>query len=112
MAAYRHADAGITEVIETAIPLYLTGQTSEIVNEHYTVPGTKLSDFQEPGEEVTILSIRYPTDELDSGEVEAYVTIRQDGEDSLQYLHVPLKKVPLDYGGSWWRIAGEISVER
>lgn len=105
-----YADAGITEVIEYAVPRYLAGQTSEI-NEQYTVPGTQLSDFGEP-QEIAILSITYPAEDVAGEAVEAYVTIRRDGEDALDYLHVPLKRIPLETGGFGWRIAGEIYMER
>ena len=100
-----------TEVIENAIPLYLTGQTEE-VNEYYTVPGIKLPYFGETNEEITILSISVTKEDLDGDETEAYVTIRRDGSDSLDYLHVPMKKVPLDFGWTWWRISGEITMEK
>lgn len=106
-----YTDAGITEVIENAIPLYLTGQTEQ-VNEYYTVPGIKLPYFGETNEEITILSISVTKEDLDGDETEAYVTIRRDGSDSLDYLHVPMKKVPLDFGGTWWRISGEITMEK
>lgn len=117
-AYINYADAGITELIEYAIPQYLAGQTNE-VNEHYTAPGTQLSDFEEP-QEITILSITYPSKDLAAGETEAYVTIRRAGEDALDYLHVPLKKIPLeDSESTWgiadrygWRISGEIYMER
>lgn len=113
-----YADAGITELIEYAVPQYIAGNTSE-VNGHYTAPGTQLSDFGEP-QEITILSIIYPPEELAGGETEAYVTIRRAGEDALDYLHVPLKRVQTENEESgWgiadrfgWRIAGEIYMER
>ncbi len=113
-----YADAGITELIEYAVPQYLAGQTSE-VNEHCTAPGTQLSDFGEP-QEITILSILCPAEDLAAGETEAYVTIRRAGEDALDYLHVPLKRIPSEEPESSqettdkynWRIAGEIYMER
>lgn len=110
-ASVNYTDAGITELIENAIPLYLTGQTEEF-NEYYTVPGLELPYFGETNQEVTILSILVPKEDLERDETEAYVTIRRDGSDSLDYLHIPLKKVPLDFGGTWWRISGEITMEK
>ncbi len=96
-----YADAGITELIEYAVPRYIAGNTSE-VNERYTAPGTQLSDFGEP-QEITILSIIYPPEELAGGETEAYVTIRRAGEDALDYLHVPLKRVQTENEESGWQ---------
>lgn len=106
-----YTDAEITELIENAIPLYLTGQT-DVVNEYYTVPGVKLPDISEPSQEVTILTIVLTKEELAGDETEAYVGVRRDGDDSLDYLIVPLKKVPLDFGGTWWRISEEILIEK
>ena len=111
LANISYADAEITDVLEEIIPLYLTGQTGEI-NGYYMVPGVELSDFEEPCKEVTILSITYPLEELVTGETEAYVTIRRDKEDSLDYLHVPLKRIPLNDSEDRWRIAGEILMEK
>lgn len=107
----RYADAEITDVLEETIPLYLTGRTGEM-NGYHTIPGVQLSDFEEPCKEVTILSISYPLEELVTGETQAYVTVRRDKEDSLVYLHVPMKRVPLNDGKDRWRIAGEILLEK
>ena len=52
-------------------------------------------------QEITILSIIYPPEELAGGETEAYVTIRRAGEDALDYLHVPLKRVQTE---NMWRM--------
>ncbi len=106
-----YTDAGITELIENAIPLYLTGQAEE-VNEYYTVPGMELPYFGETNQEITILSISGIKEDLDGDETEAYISIRRDGSDSLDYLHVPVKKVSLDLGGPQWRISGEILMEK
>lgn len=110
-ASVNYADAGITELIENAIPLYLTGQTEE-VNEHYTVSGTELPYFGETNQEVIILSILVPKEDLEGDEAEVYVTIRRDGSDSLDYLHVPMKKESSDIDRAWWRISGEITMEK
>lgn len=106
-----YVDAGIIEVIENAVPLYLAGETDQF-NEYYMVPGIQLPDFGEISEKVVILSIDCPAQELESGETEAYVTIRRDDSDSFDYLLIPMKKVPLDFGGTWWRISGEIMMEK
>ncbi|MCI8375656.1 MAG: M56 family metallopeptidase [Lachnospiraceae bacterium] len=103
--------AGITELLENAVPLYLTGQTEE-VNAYCTAPGVTLSDFEEPSREVTVLSIALTREELDGDETEAYVCVRQDGSDSLDYLTVPIKRVPSDYGEDRWQISGEILMEK
>ncbi|MCI8599094.1 MAG: M56 family metallopeptidase [Lachnospiraceae bacterium] len=104
----RYADAGITEVIREAIPLYLTGHTSDVL-EHFTVPGLQLESFPETSEEVTIVSITYPTEDLDSGQVTAYVALLWDEEDSFYYLSVPLRRVEQD---ARWLIAGELFLEK
>ena len=66
------------------------------------------------------LSILCPAEDLAAGETEAYVTIRRAGEDALDYLHVPLKRIPSEEPESSqettdkynWRISGEIYMER
>ncbi|MCI8852749.1 MAG: M56 family metallopeptidase [Lachnospiraceae bacterium] len=105
----KYGDAGIRETIETALPQYLSGKD---IDEYYMVPGLKLSAFGEPGQETAILDISYPLEELVNDELEAYVTVRQDGEDSLQYFHIPMKRISMEDGRSGWKIAGEMDVER
>lgn len=104
----RYADAGITEVIGSAIPSYIAGQE---ISEYDMVPGLKLPVFSGPGEGV-ILDISYPTEKLNSNEIEAYVTMRLYGEDSLSYLHVPMKRITVDSIILEWRISGEIIMEK
>ena len=106
----RYADANINDLIELLIPLYLAGDVDDI-NEFYTVPGFTLKAPDQISEDVTILSVSYDAGTLENNTADVAVTLRRDGSEAPACLRVPLKRVPLDFGGMWWRIAGAITPE-
>ncbi len=104
-----YADAYINDLIEEAIPFYLSGQIG-VINESYTVPGLSLKAPAQTCETVTILSVSYFAETLENNRAEVHVTLRPDASKAPMHLSVPVKRVPLDFGGMWWRIAGEITI--
>lgn len=98
---FRYSNFNIDSTIENALTLYFTGKIQE-VNKYYMVDGYLLKGINKTSKVVSILDISYPVDNLDSGEVEAYVTVRLDGSDSLYYVTIPMKLV--DSLMDSWRI--------
>lgn len=89
---FRYSNASIDSQIERALTLYFTGNIREL-NQYYMVDGSQLKEISERSHDVTILDISYPNDNLDSGEVEAYVAVRVDKSDSLFYVTMTMKLV-------------------
>lgn len=109
LADIRYADAGIIDLMEEAIPVYLTGQPETIdFSEYYAVPGVTLHAPATLCRTAEILSVTHSTDDLDKNRANVRVLVRRDGEARPVTLDIPVKRVPLDFGGMWWRIAGEI----
>lgn len=87
---FRYSDDNIDLPIKSALILYFTGKTQE-VNNYYMAEGSKLKGIKKRSENVTILDISYPVDNLDSGRIEAHATVRLDGNDSLCFVTIPMK---------------------
>jgi len=87
---FRYSDINIDSVIKDALTFYFTGQTDEL-NQYCMADGSHLKEIRKKSNDVSVLNISYPVDNMDSGEVEAHTTVRLDGSSSLINVTVSMK---------------------
>ena len=87
---FRYSDINIDSVIKDALTFYFTGQTDEL-NQYCMADGSYLKEIRKKSNDVSVLNISYPVDNMDSGEVEAHTTVRLDGSSSLINVTVSMK---------------------
>ncbi len=100
----RYLDVRINTCIEEGLSLYFTGQNEEF-REYYAARDFRPDAFDRVCREVTILSLTYSWDNMDSGRVEAYAEVRLDDEDSLHYVTLSMQGTRLSNVEMDWKIA-------
>jgi|GEM_PF-1304826 len=103
---FRYSNANIDWVIESALPLYFSGQTQDL-KQYYLTDGAQIKGSKETDSNITIIDISYPVDNLDSGKTEAMATVRLDGSDFPCHVKIALKLS--DSLTDTWKIAGLIT---